>query len=703
MLRWLATQFESRRARLQARLENSLRESKDMADSGASAQWRKKGNAFLDDNNLPEAEQCYRQGIQADPMDASCYSNLGYVLVQMGHSEDAAHMLSKAVELNASDFDAYYLLGNLARDRGEWLRATACYRAALRINKDFDFCRRDLCVALAQSGQILEAHKVMAEGPAFDERTATHHFFKGNLHFVADQTEEAIPYFQRAAQLSPQDPLILLNLCAAQIKRSDFFSALETGQRILSLDPDNAAAYGHMAIAHQFTGQHALTVENYRNALRLNPEQLQTHQNMLLALTCLPGYSREEYLLEARRYAAKASARAKPYAAWLCSAFSPGARPLRVGFVSADLMCHPVGMFLENVLPFLDREKILCIAYSNCVAEDAFTAHLKPMFDEWTQVAWMSDYELVRKIHGDSIDILVDLSGQTGQSRLAAFAWRPAPVQLSWLGYWASTGLTEMDYLLVDPISVHPDEANYYSEKLWFLPDTRLCFSPPVTTIPIFVNDLPALREGHITFASFQTLSKLTNETIATWSKILAKMPSARLRIQSRALSYPQSVADMKNRLASAHIDPSRVDLFGVSSRDGYLTAYGDVDIVLDTFPFPGGTTTAEALWMGIPTVTFTGNTLVSRQGESMLRCAGLEDWVARTEQEYVQIAVERASDLQHLAQLRARLRATVLASPLFDGARFAKNLGTAFEGMATQMTIEATQPRQASASGTRE
>ena len=699
MLKWLATQFESRRAGLQARLENSLRESKDVADSEESSQWRKKGNAFLDDNNLSKAEQCYRQGIQANPLDASCYSNLGFVLVQMGCAEDATSMLDKAVRLNSSDFDAYYLLGNLARDRGEWLRAIACYRAALRINKDFDFCRRDLCVALAQIGQLQEAHKVMAEGPAFDENAATHHFFKGNLHFVADQMEEAIPYFQRAAQLSPQDPLILLNLCAAQIKRSDFFSALETGQRTLGLDPDNAAAYGYMAIAHQFTGQHALTIENYRNALRLNPEQLQTHQNLLLALTCLPGYPREEYLLEALRYAAGASVRAKPYTAWLCSAYSPGARPLRVGFVSADLMYHPVGMFLENVLPYLNRDKISCIAYSNCTAEDAFTANLKPMFDEWTQVAWMPDDELVRKIHGDSIDLLVDLSGHTGQSRLAAFAWRPAPVQLSWLGYWASTGLTEMDYLLVDPISVHRDEAKFYSEKLWFLPDTRLCFSPPATASPIGVNGLPALHKGHITFASFQTLSKLTNDTISTWSEILAKMPSARLRIQSRALSYPQSIADMKNRLASAHIDPSRVDLFGVSSRDGYLTAYGDVDIVLDTFPFPGGTTTAEALWMGVPTVTFAGNTLVSRQGESMLRCAGLEDWIARTEQEYVQIAVDRASDLQRLTHLRAGLRSTVLASPLFDGARFAKNLESALEGMAAQTLIWRVASLQTSAS----
>ena len=686
MLKWLATQFESRRARLQARLENSLREGRDMADSGESGQWRKKGNAFLDENNLSEAEQCYRHGIQADPLDPSCYSNLGYVLVQMGRSEEATQILGKAIELNASDFDAYYLLGNLARDRGEWLRAIACYRAALKINADFAFCRRDLCVALAQTGQIQEAHRVMAGGAAFDENTATHHFFKGNLHFVADELDDAIACFQEATRLSPQDPLILLNLCAAQMKRSDFFSALETGGSILNIDPDNAPAYGHMAIAHQFTGQHALSIDNYQNALRLQPENLQIHQNLLLALTCLPDYPREAYLLEARRYATKARATAKPHSAWLCDAYSPGARPLRVGFVSADLMYHPVGMFLENVLPFLDPDRISCIAYSNCAAEDAFTDHLKPMFDEWTQVAWMPDDELVQKIYGDRIDILVDLSGHTGQSRLAVFAWRPAPVQLSWLGYWASTGLQEIDYLLVDPSSVQSDEAQYYSEKLWFLPDTRLCFSPPLTSSPVAVSDLPALRKGHATFGSFQTLSKLTNETIAVWSQILAKLPTARLRLQSRALSFPQSVADMNSRLASAHIDPARADLFGVTSRDEYLAAYGEVDMVLDTFPFPGGTTTAEALWMGVPTVTFTGNTLVSRQGESMLRCTGLEEWVAKTEQEYIQIAVNRASDLQYLAKLRAVLRSTVLASPLFDGARFAKNLEDAFDGVVREI-----------------
>lgn len=682
MLKWLAIQFEAKRARLQRRLETSLGERHQWQLISDTEQCRKKGNEFLRNGNLTGAEGCYRNGIQVDPTDAACHSNLGYVLVQLGRWEDARSILGKAVEINPLDFDAYYLLGNLARDRREWLRAVACYRASLTINPDFAFCRRDLCVALAQSGKIKEAQAVMEQGPAFDKNTAAYHFFKGNLHLVTDQLEDAIACFKIARELSPQDPLILLNLCATQIKRSDFFAALDTGRSILSFAPDSAQAYDHMAIALQFTGRHGLSIESYRSALRLNPEHLPTHQNLLLSLTYLQGYLPSDYLMEAQQFAVKMSARAKPFSSWLCDNYLPRKRLLRVGFVSGDLNFHPVGMFLENVLPHLDPDKISCIAYSNCPTEDPFTFHLKSMFDEWNQVAWMGDEELANKIHGDKVDILVDLAGHTGQNRLSVFAWRSAPLQLAWLGYWASTGVNEIDYLLVDSVSVHADERMFYSEQLWFLPDTRFCFSAPVTLSPIEVSDLPALRKGHVTFASFQTLSKLTDATLSMWSQVLAKLPTARLRVQSRALSYDESVLALQSRMARARIDLSRVDFFGGTSRDGYLAAYHEVDVVLDTFPFPGGTTTAEALWMGVPTVTLTSSTLLGRQGESMLCAVGLRDWVVNTEEEYVRRTMEKVANLDRLAKLRADLRVTALASPLFDGPRFAKNLEDAFESM---------------------
>ena len=678
MLKWLTAQFQKRRSDQRALLPNA-----DGANCLSSEQWRKKGNAFLSDDNLPEAERCYRNGIQTDPDDAICYSNLGYVLLQTGRSDDAERMLGYAVERNPADFDAYYLLGNLARERGDNLRAIACFRTSLRNNPDFDFCRRDLCILLAQTGQPHEARTVMDQGPAFDTDSADYYLFKGNMHLATAEYDSAVTLFKTAKELKPRDATILINLGAAQIGQRDVLTAVETYREVLEFEPSNVQAHANMAAAFQLNGQLDLAVQSYRQALRVNPQYLYAQQNLLYVLSHTLNCSPLEYLAEAQNYGEKVSAIAKPYTQWLCASRASVARPLRIGFVSGDFRMHPVGYFLENILAHVDSAKITCVAYSNTVIEDVLSTRLKTIFSEWNKVAAVPDKELAQQIHSDGIDILVDLAGHTGNNRLSVFAWRPAPVQVSWLGYWASTGVAEVNYILVDEVSVHKDETQCYSESPWYLPHTRLCLSPPTTAATLICTALPARQKGYITFASFQTLSKINDATLAVWSQILSRLPTARLRLQSVPLRYPINVADMNRRLALANIDLHRVDLVGGTSRDEYLAAYGGVDVVLDTFPFPGGTTTAEALWMGVPTVTLAGNTLLGRQGKSMLCCAGLSDWVATDERGYVQLAVDKVGDLHHLAQLRASLRATVMASPLFDGAGFAKSLEAALEGMA--------------------
>ncbi len=683
MLKWLATRFETRRASLQSRLENSLQPSAGDGGRVSSAEWRRRGNAHLNAGRLNEAANCYRRGLESDPQDSICYSNLGYVLGELGRSAESQEMLLKAVELDPADFDAHYMLGNLARARGEWLQAIARYRGALSINAGFDVCRRDLCISLAQTGQIHEARAVLEQGPAFPPDTADFFYFNGNLHLASDEFDEAIADFSQAAQLQPRESSILINLGVAQLKRREVFAAIETYRSILEFEPNNVQVHTNLAAAFQQTGQLDLAIQSYRHALQLNPEYLNAHQNLLFALTYQPDYPPAEYLREARQYGARVSARAKPYGDWLCTQPAAAARPLRVGFVSGDLRTHPVGLFLESILARIDPAKLALVAYSTSVTEDMLSERLKSLFSEWHPVATMPDDALAKKIHADKIDVLVDLAGHTGLNRLSVFAWKPAPVQVAWLGYWASTGVAEIDYILVDPVSVPQADAQFFSEKLWHLPDTRLCLSPPVPRRPIAVLDLPALSKGHVTFGSYQILNKISDRTLAAWSQVLARIPSARLRLQSLPLAYPEAVADMQKRLAAANIDVARVDLHGGAPREDYLASYQGVDVVLDTFPFPGGTTTAEALWMGVPTVTLTGNSLLARQGESLMRCVGLGDWVAANEQEYVEIAVARADDLDSLRELRAGLRSRALASPLFDAARFARNLEDAFSGMA--------------------
>jgi len=693
MLKWLATRFETRRAGLQSRLESSLQSATRSAPGASlqvsSAEWRQRGNAYLGAGSLNEAANCYRRGLESNPDDSICYSNLGYVLGELGRSAESQQMLLKAIELDPADFDAHYLLGNLARARGEWLQAVARYREALNIKADFDVCRRDLCISLAQMGQIREARAVLEQGPAFAPGTADFYYFRGNLNLAADEFDDAITNFEQAARLQPRDSSILINLGVAQLKRREVFSAIQTYRSVLEFEPGNVQAHTNLAAAYQQSSQLELAIQSYRRALELNPEYLNAHQNLLFALTYVPDFPPAEYLREARKYGAAATARAKAYSQWLCPAPAAAARPLRVGFVSGDLRTHPAGLFLESILARIDTARVKLIAYSTSVTEDVLSERLKSLFCEWHAVATMPDDALAKKIHADSIDILVDLAGHTGLNRLSVFAWKPAPVQVSWLGYWASTGVAEIDYILVDPISVPKTDAQFFSEKIWYLPDTRLCMSVPTTGRAIEVKGLPALSKGHVTFGSYQILNKISDRTLVAWSRILARIPSARLRLQSLPLAYPEAVADMHKRLAAVDIDIARVDLYGGAPREDYLASYEEVDVVLDTFPFPGGTTTAEALWMGVPTVTLTGNSLLARQGECLMRCVGLGDWVAINEQEYVEIALARVSELDKLGELRAGLRSRSLASPLFDAARFARNLQDAFEGMARAKASE--------------
>ena len=253
-------------------------------------------------------------------------------------------------------------------------------------------------------------------------------------------------------------------------------------------------------------------------------------------------------------------------------------------------------------------------------------------------------------------------------------------MQVSWLGYFATTGVAEIDYLLADKIGVAEAERGYFTESVWYLPDTRLCFTPPKFDLQI--SPMPALTNGYITFACFQNLSKLSDAVLAAWSKILFALPSARVRLANKQLGDVTVAAQFVQRLQAHGIDPSRVTLHGAMLREAYLAAHAEVDVMLDTFPYPGGTTTCEALWMGVPTVTLAGNSLLARQGASLLTAAGVSDWIATSEVEYVEKAIQLTENLPKLAALRAGLRAQVLASHVFDASRFARNFEAALWDM---------------------
>jgi predicted O-linked N-acetylglucosamine transferase (SPINDLY family) len=359
---------------------------------------------------------------------------------------------------------------------------------------------------------------------------------------------------------------------------------------------------------------------------------------------------------------------------------------LKIGFVSGDLREHPVGYFLERVIAALQQQspkQFELIAYSTHPATpgDALAQRLRQAFDQWHDVDGLADALLAARIHDrDQIDVLIDLAGHTAYTRLPVFACKPSPVQVSWLGYFASTGLSEMDWFIADAVTLPPEFEPHFTECIWRLPQTRLCFSPPQPSPGLA--PLPALLTRHLTFGCFNHLSKMTDEVVSLWARVLDSVQGSRLLLKSPPLESAAIRQTVLSRFAVHGIEPARIDMEGLSSRYDYLASYGRIDIALDPFPYPGGTTTAESLWMGVPVLTLAGQSFLGRQGAGLMVNAGLPDWVARSEEEYLQIAVKKSADLQALSALRQRLRMQLGSSALLDAERFAQHFSEALRGM---------------------
>jgi predicted O-linked N-acetylglucosamine transferase (SPINDLY family) len=346
---------------------------------------------------------------------------------------------------------------------------------------------------------------------------------------------------------------------------------------------------------------------------------------------------------------------------------------LRLGFVSPDLGHHPVGYFLVRVLENLSQKQHETICYSDRIIKDALTHRLQDAATQWRDVIGVSDQRLAEQIRSDRIDILFDLAGHTAHNRLLTFARKPAPIQVTWAGYGGTTGLKAMDYILADRYEIPPELETYYCEKVLRMPDGYVCFDSPDDAPP--VGPLPALDRGQVTLGCFNNTAKITSQVIEVWAKILDRLPGARLVFKYKGWNDCGVARRFAEMFAAHAIDPGRLEFLGHSPHAELLAAYHRIDLALDPFPYNGGVTTCEALWMGVPVVTCPGETFASRHSLSHLSNVGLTETIAHDLDEYVELAVSLAGDLPRLAMLRGDLRRRMAASPLCDGKRFATNL----------------------------
>jgi len=578
------------------------------------------------------------------PKHPFAWKALGTILQQIDRPQDALVSIREAVLLGPKDAAAHNNLGNILRDLGHYSEAEISYRQAIALKPDFAEARSNLGNALQDLGRCSEAEiscrQAIALKPDFAEARSN----LGNaLRDLGRYSEAEISYRQAIA-----------------------------------LKPDYALFYSNLGNAVQDLGRYSEAEISYRRAMALKPDFAEANSNLLFSLNYADLSINEERIEEAKKYGLKVSERAIPkFLEW--NAVQQPKR-LRIGFVSGDLKNHPVGYFIEGLISHLDREKFALFAFSATPVVDELTSRVKPYFQKWLPIYGMSDFEAAGTIHQNEIDILVDLSGHTSGNRLPVFSYKPAPVQVSWLGYFATTGLPEMDYLLGDPYVTPQSEAHHFSEKVWQLPETYLCFNPP--SEQTLVSLLPALQNGFITFGCFNNLSKMSKEVVEVWGAILQAIPNSKLFLKTKQLNDSRIVAEVYSKFAVHGIASDRLLLEGSSPRAELLAAYNRVDIALDPFPYPGGTTSVEAVWMGVPVLTLKGNRFLSHVGETIAHNIGHPEWIAKDLDDYVNKVISFASDIENLVDLRMCLRDKALKSPLFNAEQFTNHFGKALQEM---------------------
>lgn len=603
---------------------------------------------------------------------------LGAMLKLQGRYAEAFEAMQKAAELSPRDADAHNNLGNIFWEQGRFTEAESNYRNALEIKPDFAEVHNNLGNALKKQGRLIDAETSYRRALEIKTNYVEAHKNLGSTLKDQGRFTDAETSYRRALEINPDYAEAHNNLGNALKEQGRFADAEASYQRALEIKPHYAVAYNNLANTLKDQGRLTDAETSYRRALEINPDFAAAHSNLLFTLNYDPGHNISYCLEEARRYGQMVSVKVRTrFSSWQCK---PRPECLRIGLVSGDFFNHPIGYFLESILAQIDSARIELIAYHTDYKVDELTARIKPYFSAWKSLVGLNDEAAANLIHEDGIHLLLDLSGHTAKNRLPVFAWKPAPVQATWHGYLATTGVAQMDYLLGDPHVTPPENDGHFSETVWRLPKVWCCFSPP--DVDIDVVGLPALETGSITFGCFQTMAKVGDKVLAVWSEILNAMPNARLRLQCKQMGDPKVVEQFVRRLQHQGIDPARISLCGGVSRKDYLAAHGQVDLILDTFPDNGCTTTCEALWMGVPTLTLAGNSMISRQGVSLLTAAGLADWVTASEVDYVAKAIAIGSDLPKLATLRANLRQNVLASPLFDASRFARHFEESLWGM---------------------
>jgi predicted O-linked N-acetylglucosamine transferase (SPINDLY family) len=627
---------------------------------------------------LAEAEAIYRQILTRHPDQPDALHMLGVLAGQVGQLDTAVDLVRRAIRIAPDNPELQNNLGITLSKREQFDEAIAAFRQAIRLRPNYAEAHKNLGLTLEQNRQFDDAIAEYRQAIRINQNDAEAHNNLAGALESKRQFADAIASLNEAIRIKPDFAEAHNNLGNVFIHKLNIEQAIACFQQAIRFKPDYAEAYSNLGSALVDIGQPEESIADYRQAIRLKPDLAGAHSNLIYALQFRSIDSAQIIQEELRRWNQQHALPLRKFIRPQANTPDPDRR-LRIGYISADFVNHSVSRFLLPLFREHDRGAYEIVCYSDVSNSDSVTDRLCASADDWQSIIGWTDERVAEKVREDKIDILVDLAGHTARNRLRVFARKPAPVQISYLGYPGTTGLSEMDYRLTDSLADPPGETeSLHSEKLLRLPVCNWCFSEPDDAPS--VGPLPAQANGSIRFGTFNNFAKASPAIIDLWAAILIAIPSSRLIIKSRGLGENKAPLLIHQRFASRGISADRLEIHGHQpTTASHLAAYNQIDIALDTSPYHGTTTTCEALWMGVPVVTLAGLTHISRVGVSLLSNVGLPELIAQSPDEYVSIAVEVAKDLPRLAEFRRTLRPRMRASPLMDAPRFARDIQAAY------------------------
>jgi len=627
------------------------------------------GVALFELKRYDEARKCQERAVLLRPNFPTALTNLGNVLGRMGLADQALDAHNRAIQAKPDYVDAYCNRGMVLLLLNRNDEADRSFDRALTFQRDH------LPATIGKALVSFNLRHYDAAKTAFDAVLASRpdvamvRAHRGRLFFEMSQIDAAKADFDAALALDPLLEAAWLGKAQIGILTGNVMGAIGACMKALEQDPASTSAIMFLGVCHRMQGDIVASIEHFDRALAIKPDLEEAITRKVFTLDFAPDADFAVHQA-ARRAWWDAIGLKLPRAEPQRRIADPNKR-IVVGYVSSDFRSHSAAWAFMPVFRNHDRRDFEIVCYSCAPVQDAVTEECRSLVDNWVDASQLSDDQLARRIQSDGIDILVDLSGHTAGNRLAVFARKPAPIQVSAWGHATGTGLPTMDYLFSDPVVIPQPVRHLFAEKIYDLP----CAITTETLLDAPSSALPMIRNGHVTFGVFNRIDKISDQALVVWSKLLQQVAGSTIVIKNGALDDPLLRDGLIGRFLAHGISQDRVKCIGLTSRREHIAEFANIDISLDPFPQNGGVSTWESLRAGVPVVAKLGRTVSSRAGGAIVKAVGLHDWVADDDDGYVVIARTYASMASHLQALRASLPAAIAASEAGNGAIYTRRV----------------------------